>query len=183
MPKANPKGPSLSRSVLIKDGPLGKQLQQLPKLPGVYLFRDKEGKLLYAGKANSLFDRVSSYFHKPNLLGPKTQKLVSLIKHIDHITTETELEALLLEADLIKRHKPPYNIQWKDDKFYKYIKIKNQRSNIKNTDQKSKISKEWPIVTTSRRTDDPKAYLAPNPRGASYAYFGPFPQGKTQPFH
>lgn len=140
---------------------LKKQLQQLPKLPGVYLFRDQEGKLLYVGKANSLFDRVSSYFHKPSLLGPKTQKLVSLVKHLDHINTESELEALLLEADLIKRHKPPYNIQWKDDKFYKYIEIKNQRS-------KNKDKKVWPNVTTSRRTDDPSAY-----------YFGPFPQGKT----
>ena len=149
---------------------LNKQLQELPKLPGVYLFYDNSAKLLYVGKANSLFDRVSSYFHRLDLLGPKTQKLVSLIKHIDHITTETELEALLLEADLIKRHKPPYNIQWKDDKFYKFIAInlKSQISNLKAKTQNSKLNETWPIVTTSRRQEDPRTY-----------YFGPFPQGKT----
>lgn len=138
-----------------------KQLDSLPKLPGVYLYFSKENKILYVGKAIRLKDRVTSYFQNKSFLGPKTQKMVSLINHIDHIVTDSEMEALILEADLIKRYKPPFNIQWKDDKAYKYIKIQ-----IPNP--KSQKEERWPQVTTSRRQDDPKAY-----------YFGPFPQGRT----
>ncbi|UOB19139.1 excinuclease ABC subunit UvrC [Abyssalbus ytuae] len=102
------------------------QLQTLPNNPGVYQFYDKDGKILYVGKAKNLKKRVSSYFQKTHEYG-KTRVLVKKIVHIKHIVVPTETDALLLENNLIKKHQPRYNVMLKDDKSYPWICIKNER--------------------------------------------------------
>jgi excinuclease ABC subunit C len=93
----------------------------LPETPGVYLMKDAKGRLLYVGKAGNLRRRVSSYFSRPH--DARIEKLVSEIKKIDYIETDTALEALILEASLIKNRRPPYNIKDKDDKSFLYIEV------------------------------------------------------------
>src|SRR3989344_3553466 len=127
-------------------------LHKLPTNPGIYIFRNSKNKVLYVGKAVNLQSRVKSYFANKDSLTPKTKALVEKIIKIDHIKVENEIEALLLEAELIKRFHPTYNINLKDDKFYKFIKI-----------EKDKIS-------TTRKIDEkfPKAiYLGPFPESTS----------------
>ncbi len=102
------------------------QLQTLPNSPGVYQYYDKDGKLLYVGKAKNLKKRVSSYFTKQHDSG-KTRVMVSKIATIKHIVVPTETDALLLENNLIKKHQPRYNVMWKDDKSYPWICIKKER--------------------------------------------------------
>lgn len=101
-------------------------LQTLPNSPGVYQFYDKDGKILYVGKAKNLKKRVSSYFHKQHDYG-KTRVLVKKIVDIKHIVVPTETDALLLENNLIKKYQPRYNVLLKDDKSYPWICIKNER--------------------------------------------------------
>lgn len=103
-------------------GDLKDKLETLPFLPGVYLMKDKNGKIIYVGKSKCLKNRVSSYFHSYGL-SIKTQKLVSNIFDFDIIVTRTEAEALVLENELIKRHNPKYNIKLKDAKTYPYIHL------------------------------------------------------------
>ncbi|ETN94537.1 excinuclease ABC subunit UvrC [Zhouia amylolytica] len=102
------------------------QLQTIPNNPGVYQFYDKEGKILYVGKAKNLKKRVSSYFHKEHDSG-KTRVLVKKIVEIRHIVVPTETDALLLENNMIKKYQPRYNVMLKDDKTYPWICIKNER--------------------------------------------------------
>jgi excinuclease ABC subunit C len=102
---------------------LQEKLDALPSKPGVYLMKDAEGQVLYVGKAVSLRPRVRSYFHASASHNPKIQRLVSGIDDVDFIITASELEALILESTLIKRHKPKYNVRLKDDKRYPYIKV------------------------------------------------------------
>jgi excinuclease ABC subunit C len=97
-----------------------------PKDPGVYLFKDESGKIIYVGKAKNLKNRVSSYFKNKNQ-SAKTTVLVSKIKSGDYIIVNNEVEALLLENKLIKEHSPKYNISLKDDKTYAYIKITDEK--------------------------------------------------------
>ncbi|MEK7581214.1 MAG: excinuclease ABC subunit UvrC [Patescibacteria group bacterium] len=101
---------------------LEREIAILPKNPGIYKFYDNAGKLLYVGKSVSIKKRVASYFAKADL-GPKTNKLVKQIDHVEYIKVFSEFEALLLESDLIRTYKPFYNIQAKDDKSPLYIKI------------------------------------------------------------
>jgi len=102
------------------------QTSTLPNKPGVYQYYDKEGKLLYVGKAKNLKKRVASYFTKKHEIG-KTRVLVKKIVTIKHIVVDTETDALLLENNLIKKYQPRYNIMLKDDKTYPWICIKNER--------------------------------------------------------
>ena len=102
-------------------------LKRLPDKPGVYQYYDQEGTLLYVGKAKSLHKRVSSYFNKNRYENGKTRLLVKKIHDIKYIVVDTELDALLLENSLIKKHQPRCNIQLKDDKTYPWIVIKNER--------------------------------------------------------
>lgn len=95
-------------------------LKQLPKLPGVYKMLNKTGDILYVGKAKSLKNRVSSYFSK-SIEHPKTLALVARITHFEVIVTRSETEALLLEQNLIKENRPPYNVMLRDDKSYLYV--------------------------------------------------------------
>lgn len=100
--------------------------KNLPSNPGVYQFLDSKNKIIYIGKAKNLKKRVSSYFSNQGHTG-KTAKLISNISFIKHIIVKTESDALLLENNLIKKHKPKYNIQLKDGKSYPWICIKNER--------------------------------------------------------
>jgi len=101
--------------------PLDDVVKNLPELPGVYLMKDNGGRILYIGKAISLKKRVSSYFRKSAGQAPKVVSLVPQIRIIDYIVTSSELEALILENNLIKKHKPKYNVILKDDKNYPYL--------------------------------------------------------------
>lgn len=101
-------------------------VQALPNLPGVYKMLGKSGEILYVGKAKSLKNRVNSYFAK-TIEHPKTQALVQRIDDIEIIITRSETEALLLEQNLIKNHKPPYNIILRDDKSYLYIYVSTDK--------------------------------------------------------
>lgn len=102
------------------------QIATLPDSPGVYQYYDKEGKLLYVGKAKNIKKRVSSYFTK-TFDNNRTRVLVKKIETIKHIVVETETDALLLENNLIKKYQPRYNVMLKDDKSYPWICIKNER--------------------------------------------------------
>jgi len=127
-------------------------LAALPDQPGVYQFYDKEDKLLYIGKAKSLKKRVSSYFQKDRHESGKTTVMVKKIADIRTIVVDTEMDALLLENNLIKKHQPRYNVSLKDDKTYPWICIKKER---------------FPRVFSTRKII----------RDGS-EYFGPFTSGK-----
>lgn len=99
------------------------ELKNLPNAPGVYLMHDKEGTIIYVGKAKILKNRVRQYFQNSANHTPKVRAMVGNIAYFEYIVTDTEAEALALECNLIKKHKPKYNILLKDDKHYPYIKI------------------------------------------------------------
>lgn len=99
------------------------ELKKLPLNPGVYIMHDKRDAIIYVGKAINLNRRVHSYFRTSTKKTPKIQKMVSLIARFEYIVTDSELEALVLENNLIKEHRPKYNTMLKDDKTYPYIKV------------------------------------------------------------
>lgn len=103
-----------------------KSPENLPKKPGVYIMRDVNDEIIYIGKAKNLINRVRSYFRE-KLDRPKTQILMSHFDSLEYIVTNSEKEALILEATLIKKHRPRYNVQLKDDKRYPYVKITNEK--------------------------------------------------------
>jgi len=100
-----------------------RKLENLPKKPGVYLMHNVKGEVIYVGKGVNLANRVRSYFHASAQVHPKTRRLVSEIADLEWIITDSEIEALILEANLIKRHRPRYNVRLKDDKRYPYLKV------------------------------------------------------------
>ncbi len=109
--------------------PQGKHLEILERIkewptgPGIYIMRDNQKRILYVGKAKNLRNRIRSYFQKPEGQSPKTQTLVKKIHELEFTVTNTELEALLLECNLIKKHRPRYNIRLKDDKNFPYVAL------------------------------------------------------------
>ena len=123
------------------------KIRRIPLKPGVYQYYNKDGKIIYVGKAKSLRKRVSSYFTKQQQYG-KVRRLVSQIEDIKYIVVDTEMDALLLENNLIKKYQPKYNVMLKDDKSYPWICIKNER---------------FPRVFSTR-----------NPSKDGSLYFGPF---------
>jgi excinuclease ABC subunit C len=124
---------------------------KLSRSPGVYLMKDKSGKIIYIGKAKALKSRVSSYFNNVAAHGVKTFKLISVIHDFDFIVTGSELDALVLEASLIKRHYPKYNIKLKDSTGYNYIKVSGG---------------EFPRLSYALQTDDKEAkYIGPYASG------------------
>lgn len=128
---------------------------KIPHNPGVYIFRNSTGKVLYVGKAIDLYSRVGSYFQKTHFgLTPKTQVLVKEIASVATIVVESELEALILEANLIKKYLPSFNVKLTDDKDYLYITITNE---------------DFPKVVAARKKDL---------KGAK-KYWGPFPSSRT----
>lgn len=104
---------------------LDSKLKNLPDTPGIYQFKNEKGKIIYIGKARSLRSRVRSYFHN-GMLSPKTSALVNKIHDLELIITDNEIEALVLENNLIKQFKPRYNVNLKDDKSFPFIKVTNE---------------------------------------------------------
>ncbi len=102
---------------------LKSKIDALPEAPGVYLFKDRSGKVIYVGKARSLRARVRSYFASPDGISPRVEAIVKRIEDLDFIVTASEVEALILECAQIKHFKPRYNVRLKDDKKYPYIKV------------------------------------------------------------
>lgn len=124
------------------------KLRLLPDKPGVYIMKDKSGKIIYVGKAVILKNRVRQYFQNQSNQLPKVRVMVSHIDDFEYIVTDTELEALILECNLIKKHKPKYNILLKDDKNYPYIKIN--------------INEDYPKILFTRRVElDGGKYFGP----------------------
>ena len=133
-------------------------LATLPNQPGVYRMLAVDGELLYIGKAKNLKNRVSSYFVK-TIDHPKTRALVARIRHIDTIVTRSETEALLLEQNLIKQHKPPYNILMRDDKSYLYVYLSADQpyprlavGRGKRNHQTGKVFGPYPSATSAKDT-------------------------------
>ncbi|MBQ4482193.1 MAG: excinuclease ABC subunit UvrC [Lachnospiraceae bacterium] len=124
------------------------ELKKLPKSPGVYLMHDEDDNIIYIGKAVNLFNRVHSYFRK-TAKSEKIKKMVTQISWFEYILTDSELEALVLENNLIKEHRPKYNTMLKDDKTYPYIKVT--------------VSEKYPRILFSRTMKKDKA-----------RYFGPY---------
>lgn len=104
------------------------KLQNLPSLPGVYLMKNKQDKIIYVGKAVNLKNRIKSYFSSQHRDSAKTRALVQNIYDLEYIITDTEIEALILENNLIKEHKPKYNVRLTDDKNYPFIRVTLQES-------------------------------------------------------
>lgn len=124
------------------------ELKKLPKTPGVYLHKDSLGEVIYVGKAVNLRNRVSSYFRKTSQADPKVRAMVSNIAEFEYISCATEMEALLLECNLIKKYMPRYNILLKDDKSYPYIEVT--------------VSEAFPRVISTRRLErDGNRYFGP----------------------
>lgn len=124
------------------------KLAELPKEPGVYFHKDKTGEIIYVGKAAVLRNRVRQYFQKSRSRDPKTEALVAEIADVDWMVVESELEALFLEAEMIRRYMPRYNILLRDDKAMSYIRID--------------YDSDFPTVTTTRRPlDDGARYFGP----------------------
>ncbi|MEK7557113.1 MAG: GIY-YIG nuclease family protein, partial [Patescibacteria group bacterium] len=130
------------------------QLAALPTTPGIYIYKDAQGGILYVGKAKRLSARVRSYFRPLASLDAAKQQMVKLIKSIETISTDNETEALVLEANLIRKRQPPYNVVLRDDKYYLFIKITT--------------NEEYPRVFPVRRV---------NRDGARY--FGPYSSSQS----
>ena len=125
------------------------ELKKLPNKPGVYLMRDAQDTILYVGKAVNLHNRVRSYFRENIGRGPAIDKMVGLVARFEYIVTDSELEALVLENNLIKEHSPKYNTLLKDDKTYPYIKVT--------------LGEDYPRILFSRQMKKDKS-----------RYFGPY---------
>ncbi len=141
--------PDLSYTAIADPAAFEERLKHVPQAPGVYLWKDNQSRLLYVGKSKSLRDRMRSYFGAPRGLNARMRRLVTQIADFEIIITQSELEALLLEMNLIKQHRPRYNILLKDDKTYPYIKVT--------------IQDDWPRVIHTRKVEDDGA-----------RYFGPY---------
>src|SRR5437870_3712400 len=106
---------------------LNEKLESLPASPGCYIYKDATGKIIYVGKAKILRNRVRQYFqnsrNSPRNLDIKTAELVTRVTDLEYIVTDNEVEALVLESNLIKQHKPRFNVMLKDDKQYPHIKF------------------------------------------------------------
>ncbi|MBL8151625.1 MAG: GIY-YIG nuclease family protein, partial [Blastocatellia bacterium] len=102
---------------------LVEKVASLPQSPGCYLHKNQSDKIIYVGKAKNLRNRVRYYFQSSRSLDAKTAQLVTQIHDFDYIVTDTELEALILESNLIKLHRPKYNVMLKDDKQYPHLKL------------------------------------------------------------
>ena len=116
---------------------LESKLKNLPDNPGVYLMKDASGQIIYVGKARVLKNRVRQYFHSSRK-ADKVEAMVSHIEDLDYIMTNSEMDALMLESNLIKKYKPQYNILLKDDKSYPYLRVN--------------LKEKYPRITITRRS-------------------------------
>lgn len=142
------KVPRLARDRRSMTDALKAKLKELPPQPGVYFHKDARGEIIYVGKAAKLTNRVRQYFQKSRGRDPKTEALVAEIADTDWMVVESELEALFLEAEMVRRYMPRYNILLRDDKSMSYIRID--------------YDSDYPTVTTTRRPlDDGARYFGP----------------------
>jgi excinuclease ABC subunit C len=140
--------PDLSYTAITEPERFEERLKNVPAVPGVYLWKGSDGRILYVGKSKALRDRMRSYFGAPRGLSSKTRRLVGQIADFEVIVTATELEALLLEMNMIKQHRPRYNVLLKDDKSYPYIKVT--------------LNESWPRIFTTRKfVEDGARYFGP----------------------
>ncbi|NLW43765.1 MAG: excinuclease ABC subunit UvrC [Syntrophomonadaceae bacterium] len=127
---------------------LKERLKAVPQLPGVYLFKNLNGDVIYVGKARILRNRLRSYFQDPEKLDPKVRAMMSRVHDFDYIVTSGDLEALILESNLIKSHQPRYNILLRDDKSYPYLKVT--------------LQEDYPRITMTReKQHDDSRYFGP----------------------
>jgi excinuclease ABC subunit C len=133
----------------LTDPPLQAKLAALPGSPGVYLFKDAAGRIIYIGKAKNLRNRVRSYFQSNRTHDPKTRVLSGATRQLDYILTDNEVEALILESTLVKQHQPRFNVRLKDDKAFLHIKLT--------------VNEAYPRVLLTRRI-----------RNDGALYFGPY---------
>ena len=130
------------------------ELKKLPRSPGVYIHHDRRDEIIYIGKAKDLKNRVNQYFQSSRSRSPKIEKMVSQIAYFEYIVTDSEVEALILENNLIKEHRPRYNTMLKDDKTYPYIKLT--------------VSEAFPrLVLTRKIRKDKEKYYGPYPEVSS----------------
>jgi len=140
--------PDLSHTAIADPASFEERLKRVPQAPGIYQWKDAHGTLLYVGKSKNLRDRMRSYFGAPQGLNGRIRRMVSQIADFEIIVTQSELEALLLEMNLIKQHRPRYNVLLKDDKSYPYIKVT--------------INQDWPRVFSTRNVqNDGAKYYGP----------------------
>ena len=126
---------------------LREKARRLPLQPGVYIMHDKQGRIIYIGKAKALKNRVSQYFGAGSGHTEKVRQMVSRVEDFEYIVTDSEFEALVLECSLIKQHSPKYNILLKDDKGYHYVKI---------------TQGPWSRITSEKQIqEDGSSYLGP----------------------
>ena len=130
------------------------KVKQFPTEPGVYLIKDSQARVLYVGKAKNLRNRASHYFSKAAAEDPRTADLVKLVADIDFLVAETEVDALLLEARLVKDVQPRFNVELKDDKTFPYLQIR--------------VREDFPRVEFTRK-----------PRRRSVKLYGPFTSART----
>ncbi len=130
------------------------QLKNLPDKPGVYLMKNNLGEIIYVGKAKILKNRVRQYFQKSQKHSEKVKAMVKNIEEFEYIITDSEIEALILECNLIKKYRPKYNILLKDDKHYPFIKVT--------------LAEDFPrVVSTRKVTKDGSKYFGPYVDGSS----------------
>lgn len=133
------------------------EYKNIPDNPGVYLMKNEKGKIIYVGKAKNLRNRVSSYFKNVNSHNAKTLELVKNIRDIEFFICKTEVEALILENNLIKKNKPKYNILLKDEKTYPYIKFTREKF------------PKLEVVRSTKRLNEKADYFGPYPMGIFFA--------------
>src|SRR5713226_7239157 len=121
----------------------------IPDVPGSYQFKDRDGRVIYVGKAKSLRHRLANYFVTPAALAPRTRQMVSVAETVEWIEVRNEVEALFLEFNLIQRHRPRFNIRYKDDKSYPYLAVT--------------LDEEWP-----------RAMVLRGAKRKGVRYFGPY---------
>lgn len=130
------------------------RLSKVPSVPGVYLFKNAQDQVIYVGKANNLRNRLKSYFQKKESLPPKVRAMMERVADFDYLITKGEVEALVLECNLIKTYQPRYNVYFRDDKSYPYLKLTKEE--------------EYPALIITRERKDKEA-----------EYFGPYPDVKA----
>jgi excinuclease ABC subunit C len=144
-----------------------KRVKNAPLTPGVYKYLDKNKKIIYIGKAKVLRNRVKSYFSGFKNLEAQKQQMILESKYIDFVETDSEIEALILEANLIKKHKTRYNILMRDDKSYVYVRFEKIRKLNQKVPTKHSVYQDFPRITTIR-----------NKKNDGADYFGPFPESQ-----
>jgi excinuclease ABC subunit C len=151
---STPLTPAESGAAPVENLPPGEKVKTFPTTPGVYLMKDAQGKVIYVGKAKNLRNRASHYFTKAAAEDARTADLVKLIADIDHLLTDTEVDALLLEARLVKDIQPRFNVELRDDKTFPYLQIR--------------IREDFPRVEFTRK-----------PRRKGVKLYGPFTSARS----